>query len=259
MSALFDHVAGLHAPRSWGRILDAGTGVNSMRWLVSLPSAGVTGVTGSKRMRIAVETAVALRPGDRLIVGNWADPGLLAGEIFDTVLADYLLGAVEGFAPYTQDLLPARLARHCRGRLYVTGLEPYVSGPEPRSEAGSLVWRIGRLRDACLLLAGEASYREFPLDWMERHLVRAGFRIVSSRRFPIRYGPRFVESQIGMIRDRIGRIADPGLRPALLAHAEALRDAALAACDRLGGLRHGADYVIAAEPDPAASRRGGME
>jgi hypothetical protein len=58
---------------------------------------------------------------------------------------------------------------------------------------------------------------------------------------------RFVASQIGMIRDRIGRIPDEALRPALLAHAEALEAEALAAVERLGGLRHGADYVVVAE------------
>jgi hypothetical protein len=82
---------------------------------------------------------------------------------------------------------------------------------------------------------------------MLRQLDRAGFRVVASRRFPIRFGARFVEAQTGMIRDRIARIPDEALRPALLAHAEALRTDALEAVDRLGGLRHGEDYVVAAE------------
>lgn len=248
MSTLFDWIAEAHAPRDWGAVLDAGTGVNSMRWLQGLPTRRIVGVTGSARMAKAVaEAAAPPRPQDRMVVGNWTDPDLLGAERFDVVLADYLFGAVEGFAPYTQDLMAARLRRHCAGRLYVTAIAPYVPGPAPRSEAGRLVWRLGRLRDACLMLAGEQPYREFPLDWMLRQLDRAGFRVVASRRFPIRFGARFVEAQAGMIRDRIGRIPDASLRFALLAHAEALREEALEAVERLGRLRHGEDYVVAAE------------
>jgi hypothetical protein len=232
--------------RRWGTVLDAGTGVNSMRWLAGLDTERVVGVTGSERMARQVRDAVPLGPRHALVVGNWSDPGLLLGQRFDVVRADYLIGAVAAFAPYTQDVILARLRAHCRGRLYVTGLEPYVTGA-PRSEAGRLVWRLGRLRDACLLLAGEAPYREFPLDWMQRHLERAGFRVVATRRFSIRFGARFVSSQLGMIRDRIGRIPDEALRPALLAHADALEAEALSAVERLGGLRHGADYVVVAE------------
>jgi hypothetical protein len=28
---------------------------------------------------------------DRIIIGNWKDPKLLAGEVFDVVVADYLV------------------------------------------------------------------------------------------------------------------------------------------------------------------------
>lgn len=249
MSSLFAHIASLHAPRAWGSVLDAGTGVASLRWLQGLPTERIVAVTGSARMAREVAGAVAPpRACDRIVVGNWTDPALLGDARFDVVLADYLVGAIEGFAPYAQDVILERLARHCRGRLYVTGIEPYVAGPRPRSEAGAIVWRLGRLRDAALLLAGEQPYREFPEAWMLRHLARAGFRVVASRRFPIRFGARFVESQIAMVRDRIGRIPDAALRAPLAEHAGALREEALAAVERLGGLRHGADYVIAAEP-----------
>ena len=42
----------------------------------------------------------------RVLVGNWMDTNFCAelGK-FDTILADYLIGAVEGFSPYTQDLI----------------------------------------------------------------------------------------------------------------------------------------------------------
>ena len=43
------------------------------------------------------------------MLGNWVDPNLLKGAQYDTVLADYLLGAIEGFAPYYQPYLFKRL------------------------------------------------------------------------------------------------------------------------------------------------------
>src|SRR5690606_8319512 len=87
-----------------------------------------TAVTASPRMMDSMRREVGerLRPQDRLLVGNWMDPQLLAGEVYDTVLADYLLGAVEGFAPYWQDRLFARLRPLVGGRLHLVGLEPYV-------------------------------------------------------------------------------------------------------------------------------------
>lgn len=42
------------------------------------------------------------RPQDRLLLGNWADSDFMVNERFDTVIADYLLGAVDGFVPYWQ-------------------------------------------------------------------------------------------------------------------------------------------------------------
>lgn len=246
MSLIFDFIAQCHAPRRWGSILDAGTGVHSMRWLAGLDAERVVGVTGSEQMALQVRDAISLGPRHEVLVGNWRDPRLLLGQRFDVVLADYLIGAVDAFAPYAQDEILARLRRRCRGRLYVTGLEPNVIGV-PRAEAGRLIWRLGRLRDACMLLAGDAPYREFPLDWTVRHLERADFRVIDTRRVPIRFGTRFVASQMGMIRDRIGCMPDESLRPALLAHAEALEAEALSAVERLGGLRHGSDYVVVAE------------
>jgi hypothetical protein len=51
---------------------------------------------------------------------------------------------------------------------------------------------------------------------------------------------------MGIIRDRIGRIPDEAMRPALLAHAEAMEAGTLSAVGRLG-LRHSVDYVVMAE------------
>ncbi|WP_205042002.1 hypothetical protein [Rhodoligotrophos defluvii] len=113
--------------------------------------------------------------------------------------------------------------------------------------AGQIVCEIGRLRDACLLLAGERPYREYPADWVVAHLERAGFRVLDVKSFNIRYGERFVNEQLNMCARRIARLADRALAGTLQQHVEDLRKRALALNATAGGLRHGADYVVAAE------------
>lgn len=246
---LYERVGELHGHRPWGSFLDAGTGPSSIRWLETLSTERWTAVTGSPQMREKTAQAMAAPPRaqDRLLVGNWMDPELLAGERFDTVLADYLLGAVEGFAPYWQGRLFERLRPLVAKRLYVIGLQPYIHG-RPDTAAGRIVNEIGRLRDACLLLAGDGPYREYPLDWSLRSLEAAGFRIVDARLLPITYGPRFIHSQLAMCMRAIDKLPDRGLAVALHRHAADVQARALATCRQLGGLRHGDDYLIVAEP-----------
>ncbi|MHA7833637.1 MAG: class I SAM-dependent methyltransferase [Algiphilus sp.] len=248
MSTLFDYIAQQHGDRQWGHILDAGTGAASMRWLRHLPAARLTAVTASDTMAKRVRDAVGALPDHaRLVVGNWADETLLAGERFNVVLADYFVGAVDAFSAYQQDRLLHRLAGLCRDRFYLVGLEPYVLN-KPSDEAGAIVWRIGRLRDAVLLLAGQQPYREYPEHWTRRHLEQAGLRIVDVRRFPIRYRARFIDGQLDMCDKRLPLIRDAALRAALGDQVRALREEAHEAEQRLGGLRHGFDYIITAEP-----------
>lgn len=248
-TGLFAHIAALQGDATWGRFLDAGTGTHSIGWVGSLVTERWTAVSGAEAHAAQVADAIAAkrRPADRIIVGNWADPALLAGERYDTVLADYLLGAIDGFAPYFQHRLFARLRPLVGRRLYVVGLEPYVVG-EPDSDEGRLVWEIGRFRDACLLLAGEQPYREYPSQWAVDHLEASGYRVIAAKRFANRYKERFVNSQIDMCAPRLAKIADHGLAAALAARGEALRAEALALVERANGLRHGFDYILAAEP-----------
>lgn len=249
MSTLLRYIEHLHEGRPWGSVLDAGTGETSLSWVSGLNSRRWVAVTGSATMaeRSAQAVQGRIRTEDRLIVGNWLDPELLAGERFDTVLADYLLGAIEGFAPYWQDRLFPRLRALTTGRLYLIGLQPYVS-TQPDDEAGRVIFEIGRLRDACLLLAGERPYREYPMDWTVRQLESSGFQIAHERRFPIRYRARFVDNQLDMCRQRLRRLSDRSLALHLERHVEDLRQRALALAQRRDGLRHGFDYLIAAEP-----------
>lgn len=44
--------------------------------------------------------------------------------MFDVVIADYLVGSIDAFAPYFQDKIFERLKPHVGKRLYVTGAEP---------------------------------------------------------------------------------------------------------------------------------------
>ncbi|MEM9495260.1 MAG: class I SAM-dependent methyltransferase [Pseudomonadota bacterium] len=249
-SALLRHIESLQGERPWGAMLDAGTGVNSLRWVSGLASERWTAVTGSageaERARGAI--GAALRPQDRIVLGNWADPDLLKGEAYDTVLADYVLGAVEGFAPYFQSYLFARLRPLTRGVLYVTGLEPYVHADRPEAGAERVVWEIGRFRDACILLAGDRPYREYPAPWVADHLQRAGFAVRDVKHFAIGYKEKFVTAQIEIALRGLEMLADQELAKPLEARGEALRAEALEMIAAEGALRGCRNYVIAAEP-----------
>ena len=245
-SRLFRRIEQLQGD-GWGDVLDAGTGVTSAQWLSTLPFASLTLVTASQAHADQVRAQADPQGRARLLVGNWADPQFLPQARFDTVIADYLVGAVDRFAPYFQNGLMARLARMTRGRLYVVGVEPYVTGQAASPEA-ALVREIGRFRDACLLLSGEPPFREYPAAWVVEELARCGLRVIEAGGFPIRYKPGFVESQIAMALMRLDGLPDPGLAAALRARGEALRAAALRHAQANGGLACGHDYVIAAEP-----------
>lgn len=247
--SLFDFIQRYQGDQPWGAMLDAGTGQDSLRWMSGLDTDRWTAVTGAAAMAQQLERHFSpqIRPQDAVVLGNWSDPRLLAGQRFDIVLADYLLGAIEGFAPYTQDRLFSRLLPMVGKRLYLVGLEPYVTR-YPADEGGRLLVDIGRLRDACLLLAGERPYREYPADWVVRHLEQAGFRVDMVKHFPIRYRERFVNGQLDMCVHRIKHMQDRGLATALASHVDTLRKQALTLVARHDGIRLGADYVVVAEP-----------
>ncbi len=248
-STLFTHIETLQAEAPWGRFLDAGTGVNSSLWSTALSTDRWVGVSGSSAHAGQVEREIGgrLRPDDRLIVGNWADDALLAGDTFDTVLADYLLGAIEGFAPYFQAQLFARLrplVGHC---LYVVG--PVTTPAE------QMVRDIGRLRDTCLLLADETPYREYPAEWAINALNQAGFHVTHAKRFPNRYRPTWVDSQLDMGLRRLSKLEDRNLAQALTTRIEDLRARGQTLCRQENGLRAGADWVIRAViANPTTSR-----
>lgn len=244
---LFNTVERIQGDRPWGSVLDAGTGVHSLRWITGLETTRWTAITGDARRetRLLKEKGVPIRMGDRVLTGNWTDPTLLHGEVYDVVIADYLLGALEGFAPYFQDRLFERLRPHVGGQLYVIGLAPY---PPADSEGSHLIWEIARLRDACILLAGHRCYREYPMDWVVRAMERAGFTVQEATAMPILYGPRFINGQLDVCARKLPYFKDRALAQSMDAHITALRVRALEHLEQSRHIRFGEDYVIAAVP-----------
>lgn len=111
---LFDSIVSMHEDKPWGRFLDAGTGVHSMKWIQTLKTSSVTAITADIHMerQVMSNESVSLnwREGiDEMLCGNWMDQTFCdkLGK-FDTILADYLIGAVEGFSPYEQDVILAK-------------------------------------------------------------------------------------------------------------------------------------------------------
>lgn len=109
---------------------------------------------------------------------------------------------MDGFSPYFQDQIFERLHKHLNpgGRLYVVGLQPI---PDNASGDTDLFCRITKLRDACILLARHRCYREYPQDWIERHMVKAGFTVVETKRHPILYSYTTMRRQLDVARSKL--------------------------------------------------------
>ena len=241
---LFSGIERYHGAASWGRVLDAGTGDHSLSWLRTLDSENLTLVTGAAARARRLEKD--LRPQDRALAGNWQDPTLLFEERFDVVLADYLLGAIDGFAPYYQGQLFARLRPHVAGVLYLVGKEPL---PEKAStEGGQAILELEHLRDACILLAQHRCYREFPQTWVHSSLENSGFEVLSAWRQEIVYGPGYIERQLKVCSNKLRFFKSAGLANAMAAHIEDLRTRALVLVEIEGGIALGSDYVVVAKP-----------
>ncbi|KAL3914467.1 MAG: hypothetical protein SGILL_006091 [Bacillariaceae sp.] len=192
--------------RPFGRVLDAGTGLNSLAWIAHLvhdhQRFGVSGwcaITASETMtHLCIKEGIklGLDTQGHLILGNWfggsKDEHDVPAEMidfphdddqFDTILVDYLVGAMDAFSPFCQDAIFERLAAHLKpgGRLYLLGLEPLITN----EQSESLVGQVQRVRDACILLSGERCYREHPLSWVKRTLPHSGLDLVETLRFPL--------------------------------------------------------------------------
>lgn len=247
---LLRYIQDLQGDRPWGTLLDAGTGVQSIRWVADLNTERWTAVSASPHHAQRVRDAISQsqRPDDRIVVGNWVASNLLKDEVYDTVVADYLLGAVEGFAPYFQPYLFKRLRPLTRKRLYIKGLEPYVPTMRPEDMAGRLLWEIGRFRDACILHGNDIPYREYPAGWVVDNLQMTGFAVREVKHFDIQYKALFVNAQIDVCAPILEKLLDRDLAEVLKARGETLRAKALEIIEAKGALCTGRNYVIAAEP-----------
>lgn len=245
---IFAAIAALQGARPWGRVLDAGTGGHSLQWIAGLPTESFTALTLTESVAAPLrkELGRRLRAQDRVLVGDWRDRALLAGETFDVVLADYLLGAVEGGAPFFQEALFARLRPHLAagGDLYAVGLEPYPERGE--CEWGRCLLEIVRLRDAAITLCGERPFREHPLEWVVARLEESGVQVRSVQRFPIRYGERFVKGQLRIVHQKLPRIPDRRLADELGRAARDLEARGLALVRDRQTCAWGEDWLVAA-------------
>jgi hypothetical protein len=171
--------------QQWQKVLDVGSGMNSLSWLVKTTCADVTAVVAGKQTAAELHSAIQQGRFERPVsctkvgtrvevqVGDWADPTFLGGSDWDAILADQLLGGVR-----LQSQWPAvaRLASSVRrgGLLLFVGQEP------AEGEAA-----LDRMRKAMLLLAGRTGdYRECPQALISWELNRSGLVIEASSRFP---------------------------------------------------------------------------
>lgn len=233
-------------PAPWGHVLDAGTGDSSLLWTLSLSSERWTAVCVEPERAAGLQAryGARFRSCDRLLTGLWQDESFLPGERFDTVLADYLLGSVDRYAPHFQEALLHRLCRACNGWLYITGLEPY---------SGGWLTRLATFRDAVLLLSGRRPHRELPLWWVRSRLLEAGAEIAWTERFENHYDGDFVVRELGAVEDNLSELEDRGLAQVLKRRVHALRQGALETLQKRGTLGTSVDYVLAARFPGAAN------
>jgi hypothetical protein len=268
----------------FGSFLDAGTGSHSLRWMASVfhrekllqdndqgensaPRVSMrsfTAITADETMRRRVlEEADELGIGDKgqVIIGNWSsgverngkleygqNKLLLEGQTFDTIMVDYLVGAIDGFAPYFQDLIFDRLVPHLApgGRMYIIGLQPI---PDRVQGEANVMCKIAKIRDACILLANHRCYREYPVDWIQRHVRRAGLEVVETRQFPIRYDHDTMVKQINVGRSKLRLFPTRGIAEEMGIILNKLEEESKAVTSKIEGGRItlGFDYVVVAQ------------
>lgn len=250
--------------KGFGRLLDAGTGSHSLRWIASLlqndePGLHVshyTAITADEKMRqTVVKEAKSLNIYDHgdIIIGNWQSDDLLKGndgeyELFDTILADYLVGAMDGFSPFYQDMIFERLSRHLKpgGKLYIVGLNPI---PDKVNGDADIFCRITKLRDACILLAGHRCYREYPPHWIERQLERGNMILLDTSKYDILYSHKAMVRQLNVARSKLPLFPNKDLANEMGKTIDALdkESGELILQSPNQRLRLGFDYVITAE------------
>ena len=94
--------------------------------------------------------------------------------------------------------------------------------------------------------------KEYPVEWIERHLEKAGLNVVSSTKFPIMYSHAAIVRQLNVARSKLPLFPSQALAIEMADAIDVLEDKSKAAMNRSpnGRLRLGFDYVVTAEkPD----------
>lgn len=251
-SLLFEHIESQQGTRRWGHVLDAGTGQHSLKWLRTLSTESWTAVTADPIRIVDMQPTLLphMRPQDRFILGNWDDPTLLENESFDVVLFDYLIGAMDVFSPYSQDLILPRIRPLVTQRLYLIGLEPTLTNAyHPTDSTGAtLLDQLDKLKAACRILAGKRPYREYPASWIARQAKQAGFSILEIKHFPRTLRQGYVQSRLRACRQLLPDITHPELQRGLAKQIDTI-ETQLLPIAKQHGIPFGANYVITARPD----------
>jgi hypothetical protein len=270
--ALFGAIEQLQGTVPFGRVLDAGTGLHSLRWIGTLGGdrgmTHFTAVTADSTMRLRVQTeadVLGISELGNVVLGNWFvsdDDGNPKQSIeraleneqesFDTILADYLIGAMDGFSPYYQDQMIFKLCKFLKpgGSLYIVGLEPIPDSVEPRDAPGNIICKVRQVRDACILLAGHRCYREYPLDWVQRHIEslekQIGIKLAESKTFPILYRHETIAKQINVGRSKLPLFNAPSLAESMKGLLDDLERQSKEATQRstTGKIQLGFDYLV---------------
>ena len=274
---LFGSIEHQQQGRPFGDVLDAGTGLHSLRWIATLPLQGMESfcaITADEMMRRNVQQeaeALGVAHMGTVLVGNWFDnednPLSLQGRKFDTILADYLIGAMDGFSPYQQDRMLHILASYLKpgGRLYIVGLEPIPDkAPDGENNAGAnVICRVRQVRDACILLAGHRCYREYPMEWVERQVEAQHPDLVAidSRKFPILYRHVTIQRQIQVGRSKLKWFPTQSLVDSMTQVLDDLEQASLDATTKApnGKIAFGFDYIVTVEKKVGDDCNNGIE
>lgn len=255
--ALFGSIEREQGNVPFGNFLDAGTGMHSLRWVATLGGdkgmTKFTAITADATMQRNVQNeaeALSISHLGNIIVGNWfgEEPAPIElNEEYDTILADYLIGSMDGFSPYMQDQMIGKLVSLLKpgGRLYVVGLQPI---PDTAPGEANVICKVRQVRDACILLAGHRCYREFPVDWIRRQVENdPRLELMNSSTFPILYRHKTIVKQIEVARSKLPFFPSPELAEETGKTLDDLVVQSREATDKAGGkIRLGFDYIVTA-------------
>jgi len=189
-------------------------------------------------------------------------PGGKQPRLYDTIVADYLIGSMDGFSPFHQDQMIDKLAQRLQvgGRLYIIGLEPipdsYNNGSKNASPQ-NIICDVRRVRDACILLSGERCYREYPVEWIQRQITEKQssqhppvLKLVDTQTFPILYRHSTIVKQITVARNKLSRFPSKALANEMTKTLNTLEQRSYDATEGTSShtrIQLGFDYVVTAE------------